>query len=151
MARNLAELRSRYNSAAKAPARGAMGGPGGGRNNAGRQQGKPKDAARTIARLLKYVHGHRLRFLIVLVCMLFSTVTSLVAGYITAPIIDNLTLAINPSANIQMTEIEKVTDRFIRGVLDLVFGGGTGSGAPADIIMRYISAAVVILGIVYLV
>ncbi|MBP1587201.1 MAG: ABC transporter ATP-binding protein [Clostridia bacterium] len=128
-----------------------MGGPGGGRNNAGRQQGKPKDAARTIARLLKYVHGHRLRFLIVLVCMLFSTVTSLVAGYITAPIIDNLTLAINPSANIQMTEIEKVTDRFIRGVLDLVFGGGTGSGAPADIIMRYISAAVVILGIVYLV
>ena len=151
MARNLAELRSRYNSAAQASARRGMGGPGGGRNNAGRQQGKPKDAAKTIARLLKYMRGHRFRFVIVLVCMLFSTVTSLVAGYVTAPIIDNLTLAINPSANIQMTEIEKVADGFIKKVLDPVFGAGTGTGAPRDVIIKYISAAVVILGVVYLV
>ncbi|MBR5059415.1 MAG: ABC transporter ATP-binding protein [Clostridia bacterium] len=126
-----------------------MGGPGG-RNNAGRQQGKPKDAAKTVARLLKYMRGHRLKFVTVLICMLFSTVTSLLAGYVTAPIIDNLTLAINPSANIQMTEVEKIVDGSIRNVLDLVFGKGTGSAAPGEVIVKYISAAVVILGIVYL-
>ena len=149
MARNIEELRSRYNSAAQNSAKRGMGGPGG-RNNAGRQQGKPKDAAKTVARLLKYMRGHRLKFVTVLICMLFSTVTSLLAGYVTAPIIDNLTLAINPSANIQMTEVEKIVDGSIRNVLDLVFGKGTGSAAPGEVIVKYISAAVVILGIVYL-
>ena len=74
------------------------GGPGGGRNNPGRQQGKPKDARKTIARLFTYLHGQRVRLVFVLLCMLFTTLTSLVGGYLTAPIIDRLTLAVKPDA-----------------------------------------------------
>ncbi len=145
MPRNIDELRKQYNSSQTqtSPPRG--GGPGGGRNNPGRQQGKPKDARKTIARLFTYLHGQRVRLVFVLLCMLFTTLTSLVGGYLTAPIIDRLTLAVKPDAVINMTKVEIAADGFIRSVLSAVFGGAEATA------FQYIIAAVTILGVVYVI
>ena len=147
MPRNIDELRKQYNSSQTQS--GGMGrpggGPGGGRNNPGRQQGKPKDARKTIARLFTYLHGQRGRLVFVLLCMLFTTLTSLVGGYLTAPIIDRLTLAVKPDAVINMTKVEIAADGFIRSVLSAVFGGAETTA------FQYIIAAVTILGVVYVI
>ncbi len=147
MPRNIDELRKQYNSSQTQS--GGMGrpggGPGGGRNNPGRQQGKPKDARKTIARLFTYLHGQRVRLVFVLLCMLFTTLTSLVGGYLTAPIIDRLTLAVKPDAVINMTKVEIAADGFIRSVLSAVFGGAEATA------FQYIIAAVTILGVVYVI
>ncbi len=147
MPRNIDELRKQYNSSQTQS--GGMGrpggGPGGGRNNPGRQQGKPKDARKTIARLFTYLHGQRVRLVFVLLCMLFTTLTSLVGGYLTAPIIDRLTLAVKPDAVINMTKVEIAADGFIRSVLSAVFGGAETTA------FQYIIAAVTILGVVYVI
>ena len=147
MPRNIDELRKQYNSSQTQS--GGMGrpggGPGGGRNNPGRQQGKPKDARKTIARLFTYLHGQRVRLVFVLLCMLFTTLTSLVGGYLTAPIIDRLTLAVKPDAVINMTKVEIAADSFIRSVLSAVFGGAEATA------FQYIIAAVTILGVVYVI
>lgn len=147
MPRNIDELRKQYNSSQTQS--GGMGrpggGPGGGRNNPGRQQGKPKDARKTIARLFTYLHGQRVRLVFVLLCMLFTTLTSLVGGYLTAPIIDRLTLAVKPDAVINMTKVEIAADGFIRSVLSAVFGGAEATA------FQYIIAAVTILGVIYVI
>jgi ATP-binding cassette subfamily B protein len=143
MPRNIDELRKQYNSSQTQSAQ--RGGPGGGRNNPGRQQGKPKDARKTIARLFTYLHGQRVRLVFVLLCMLFTTLTSLVGGYLTAPIIDRLTLAVKPDAVINMTKVEIAADGFIRSVLSAVFGGAEATA------FQYIIAAVTILGVVYVI
>ena len=147
MPRNIDELRKQYNSSQTQSAQrgGPGGGPGGGRNNPGRQQGKPKDARKTIARLFTYLHGQRVRLVFVLLCMLFTTLTSLVGGYLTAPIIDRLTLAVKPDAVINMTKVEIAADGFIRSVLSAVFGGAEATA------FQYIIAAVTILGVVYVI
>jgi len=147
MPRNIDELRKQYNSSQTQSAQrgGPGGGPGGGRNNPGRQQGKPKDARKTIARLFTYLHGQRVRLVFVLLCMLFTTLTSLVGGYLTAPIIDRLTLAVKPDAVINMTKVEIAADGFIRSVLSAVFGGAEATA------FQYIIAAVTVLGVVYVI
>ena len=90
MARSLQELQERYNSAAKkqlaatANARQARGGKGSG----------PKNAGKTIKRILTYMHGYVPLFIVVLFCMLVSTVASLFGSYLMAPVINKLTEAV---------------------------------------------------------
>ncbi|MBP5312944.1 MAG: ABC transporter ATP-binding protein [Clostridia bacterium] len=144
MARSIDELKKQYNSAAPGNAPKGMGmGRGRGPGNTG--EGKPKEAGKTIARVFSYMKGHRIKFALVLVLMLLNTVFSLVGGYITAPIIDNLTLAVMPEANINMTDIEKAVDGFIKNVLSAIPGDSTTAW-----IIKYITAAAVVLGVVYL-
>ena len=89
MARSLEALQKQYNSVAKDQKRGPMGGPGrrGPMRGGG---GKPKNAMATVKRLLSYIAAYRGRLLLVLVCMLMSTASSLVGGYILRPIINAL-------------------------------------------------------------
>ncbi len=93
--RNLESLQKRYNKAASAERRGmpGPGGPGrgpGGPGQRGRiQGGKPKNTKQTIKRLIGYVAEYKLRLVLVLICMLCSTGTSLVGGYILRPVINN--------------------------------------------------------------
>ncbi|MCR5694535.1 MAG: ABC transporter ATP-binding protein/permease [Clostridia bacterium] len=144
MARSIDELKKQYNSAAPGNAPKGMGmGRGRGPGNTG--EGKPKEAGKTIARVFSYMKGHRIKFALVLVLMLLNTVFSLVGGYITAPIIDNLTLAVMPEANINMTDIEKAVDGFLKNVLSAIPGDSTTAW-----IVKYITAAAVVLGVVYL-
>lgn len=112
MARSLTELRKQYNSSA---ADGAKRGGRGGRGGHGMGfSGKPKEAGKTIARILAYLKPYRIRFIAVLLCMLISTVTSLLGSYALAPIIDRITLALNTDAYVIIDgERAPVTDEVI--------------------------------------
>lgn len=90
-ARTLEELQKQYNSKPAAQRRGmGMGmrrGPGGPR---GMGKAKLKDSKATIARLLSYLRPYRGRLMLVVLCMLLSTVSSLVGSYILRPILNAL-------------------------------------------------------------
>ena len=141
MARSLEELQKQYRHAA-APGKG---GPGGGPRPGGRggvrMSGKPKNTRQTIARLLGYVGKYKWRLVAVFVCMALTTVTSLLASYMLAPIINRLTLAVMPEATIDPSPLERLADRIICSFL------GT-SDADAWV---YIVMALSILLAVYLI
>ena len=147
--RTLEQLQKQYNSAAKPGAPGGMRrghGPGGPGGPGGRGMGgKPKDTKKTLGRLLSYMRPYRLRFLLVLLCMLISTATSLLGSYLLAPIVDKLTLAVKPDAAIRMSTIEQAADRLISSLTEAL--GLSVGGA----VMAYLITAVVLLLIVYLV
>ena len=144
--RTLEQLQKQYNSAAKPGAPGGMrrghgpGGPGG--RGMG---GKPKDTKKILGRLLSYMRPYRLRFLLVLLCMLISTATSLLGSYLLAPIVDKLTLAVKPDAAIRMSTIEQAADRLISSLTEAL--GLSVGGA----VLAYLITAVVLLLVVYLV
>jgi len=62
-------------------------GPGAGAMAAG----KPKNVKQTIGRLLSYIAGEKFKLVIVFLCVILQTGTSLVAGYMLRPIINDLT------------------------------------------------------------
>ena len=105
----------------------------------GAATGKPKNMAATIGRIFSYYRGYQLRLVTVLLMMLCSTIASLVGGYIMAPIIDRLTLAVAPNAEIRMSAMEQAADRVIVSLV------GPDAGA-----MNYIVTALFLLGIIYL-
>ena len=106
MARTLEQLRKQYSSASKKYAEKAPGrGPGGGGRHM-RMKGKPKNAAPTIKRMLGYLKEYKLRLVGVALCMVLNTVGSLFGGYMIAPVIDRLLLAVNPDAQIKMSGIQ---------------------------------------------
>ena len=91
--RTLEELQKQYGShkskgqKAGMPPMGPRRGPGGHGMNA---HGKPKNTKQTVKRLLSYLSPYRFRLVLVLICMLFSTASSLVGGYILRPVINSL-------------------------------------------------------------
>ena len=93
MARTLENLQKRYNKAAveKRGMGGMGGGMGGGRGRGGMQRavGKPKNTKAAVRRLFGYILPYRLRLIMVLLCMLGSTVASLIGSYALRPIINN--------------------------------------------------------------
>ena len=105
----------------------------------GGASGKPKNMGATVARLFSYYKNYRLRLVAVLLMMLCSTICSLVGGYFMAPIIDRLTLAVAPNAEIRMSAMERAADRMINSVV------GADAGA-----MTYIVTAALMLGAIYL-
>ena len=137
MARSLEELQKQYNSAASA--RRGMGFGGGPGRNMGRPKAKPKNTKATIHRLLGYVSRFKGRLILVLLCMLISTGTSLIGSYFMAPIINKLTVTVNPSIELPETPIEKFADGIIQSMTQ-------SSEAYA-----YILTAVLILGSIYLI
>jgi len=70
---------------------GGFGGPGGPRG--GMVGGKPKNASATINRLLGYIGRDKYKILIVLACVLGSSLTNLGGSYILRPVINNLVSA----------------------------------------------------------
>ncbi len=145
MARTLSELQQQYHSAAPQDRRGGppMGRPGGGGRHNPAMGGKPRATRATFLRLLGYLRPYVWRFAAVLVCMLVSTVTSLIGAYLLAPIINRLTLAVLPDAAITMSAAERVADgvigRFV-GVLPFY------ADSP---VMAYVVTAALVLGVVY--
>jgi len=144
MARTLEQLRKQYSSASKKYAEKAPGrGPGGGGRHM-RMKGKPKNAAPTIKRMLGYLKEYKLRLVGVALCMVLNTVGSLFGGYMIAPVIDRLLLAVNPDAQIKMSGIQKIANGLITrlmGILPL-----TGINA----VIEYIIAAIIIALTLYL-
>ncbi len=93
-ARSLETLQKQYAGTGAPGKGGGPGGPGGPRKGGGpgvRAKGKPKNMKATVTRLLRYVSKYRIHLVLVLVCMLASTATSLVGGYALRPIINTVT------------------------------------------------------------
>lgn len=70
------------------PMRGPGGGPG--RHQRGMMGGKPKNTKETIRRLLTYVGRDKVKFIIAILCAIFSSATSLAGSYLLSPIIDGV-------------------------------------------------------------
>ena len=150
MARSLEQLQKQYNHKAKDGRRAGppMGGP---RRHGPVGRGKPKDAKATVARIWGYVSCYKMRLLLVLFCMLLSTVTSLFGGYLLAPIINRLTLVVMPNAaeKMDLSIAERIADGAIEALtapfISLFEGRAFGA------VLTYIFTALVILGAIYLV
>ncbi len=101
-ARSLQELQKRYASLGKTNQRGGPGGPGGprGRGPMMRGKGKPKNSRATIRRLAGYIAAYRFRLMLVLLCMLMSTLTSLAGGYLLRDVINVLDESVAPGKSI---------------------------------------------------
>ncbi len=138
MARSLSELQKQYNS--KAAGRG----PGGPARNRGKGE-KPKNMGKTIRRMFSYMNGYWGRMIFILFTMLISTVTSLVATYLTAPIINKLSLAVKPDMEIEWNPLELLADSFISRLADRL---PVLLDSP---VMTYIVAAFIILLVIYLI
>lgn len=146
MARNLEELQKQYNSVSHGVSlRG--GGPGRG---GPRGKGKPKNVGKTVNRILSYVGKYKFRLVTVFLCMLLTTVSSLCAGYLIAPIINRITLAVNPSAELDPSTLEIVADRVIDAFASTPFISSLMSNTAAEVTV-YVFAALLILGLVYLI
>ena len=140
MARSLERLRMRKMG----------GGPRGGPPGRG-MTGKPKNAGQTIRRLLGYVGKYWYKLVLVLLCMLITTVTSLCGGYLMAPIVDHLALAVNPDTVITMSPIEKIAD----GILSKITAGEMVqnwiASGTIQAVSAYVAVALIVLAIIYLV
>ena len=159
MARSLAQLQKQYNSHSSKP--GGLGGPrGGGPGPRGRgpagMGGKPKHLKKTIGRLLSYVGKYKILLFVVFLFMLLNTVTSLVGGYLTRPIVNRLTeyVGLNVDPETLSSPIYQALDRAIVSVKDSAVGfiGGLvsdGFNEDATAVMFYIAAALMILVSIY--
>ncbi len=146
MVRSLEKLQKQYSRAVKEQRRG----PGGRHGPHGpRAHGKPKNAKATIKRIWGYVAKYKLRLVFVLICMLASTVASLLGSYMLAPIVNKLTAVVAPNLPQTPSPIEKIADGVITRFTGVITGI-LGENAPAEI-FSFILAALIILGGIYLV
>ena len=163
MARSLSELQKQYNSSSK---HGGFGGPGGprggggpgprGRGPAG-MGGKPKNARKTIGRLLSYVGKYKVLLFVVFFFMMINTVLSLIGGYLTRPIINQLTeyVGLKVDPEVLSSPIYQALDKAILSVKDSAVGFignfvGDGFNEKAAAVMFYIASAIIVLVCIYL-
>lgn len=145
MARTLKELRNQYNSVSHGE---SLRGGGPGRGPGPRAKGKPKDVGKTIKRLLNYVGKYKGRLVLVFLCMILTTVSSLCAGYLIAPIINRITLAINPAAELAPSAIAVFADGIIASFVETPLISALMGNTAAEVTV-YVFAALLILGTVY--
>lgn len=92
MARTLETLRKQYNRAAAPTGRGPMAAT----NNF---KGKPAHSRATVRRILSYVAQYKGRLVLVFLCMMLSTASSLAGGYVLRPVINRIADAATPGAD----------------------------------------------------
>ena len=145
MARTLEQLRAQYKSVSHGHS--LRGGPG--RGGPGpKAKGKPKNVGKTVKRLMSYVGKYKARLLLVFVCMILTTLSSLCAGYLIVPIINRITLAVNPSAVLEPSKTAVLAD----GIVEKFVSTGVISSLMKDTaaeITIYVLSALVILVAVY--
>lgn len=150
MARNLEQLQKRYSSSSKPEAkRPMMGGRGPGPGPRGGMGGKPKNTKDTISRLAGYFGKHWPKFIIVLICMLVSTITSLIGSFSLLPIINrigNVTTTVENSGTMAVA-----ADNVIENFTKIEFISNLMSGGKLAEILVYVLTAIIILFIVYII
>ena len=147
MARSLQELKKQYNSVSHGQ---SLRGGGPGNRHGVRGKGKPKNVGKTIKRLLSYVGRYRLRLISVFICMILTTVFSLCAGYLLVPIINRITLAINPAAELNPSRIAVLADGIIEAFASTPLIRAITVNTAAEVGV-YVVAALLILALVYLI
>ena len=110
MARTLEELKKQYNSVSHGQ---SLRGGGPGHRHGPRAKGKPKDMGKTIKRLLSYVGKYKLRLVFVFLCMILTTLSSLAGGYLIVPMINRITLEVNPNAELNPSPLADFADGII--------------------------------------
>lgn len=145
MARSLDELKKQYNSVSHGES--LRGGPG---HRPPRSNGKakPKNVGKTVSRLLSYVGKYKFRLMSVFLCMIMTTVFSLCAGYLIVPIINRITLVVNPEAVLNPSPIAEFADKIIEALVSTPFIKSLTVSVAAEISV-YIIAALIILACVY--
>ena len=145
MARNIEELKKQYNSVSHGM---SLRGGGPGRGHGPRGKGKPKNMGKTVGRILSYVGRFKGRLVLVFVCMILTTLSSLCAGYLIAPIINRITLAVNPNAVLEPSMLERAADKIIEAFASTKLISSLMVNTAAEVTV-YVLAALVILGTVY--
>ena len=145
MARKLEELQKQYNSVSHGM---SLRGGGPGARHGHRGKGKPKNLGSTVKRILSYVGRYKLRLLSVFLCMLLTTVSSLCAGYLIAPIINRITLAVKPDAVLDPSVLEQAADKVIEAFASTLFISSLMVNTAAEISV-YVFAALLVLATVY--
>ena len=161
MARSLEKLQKQYNASSKAkfvPNMGGRGpGPmGRGPMNRGRMAGgKPKELKVTVGRILSYIGKYRFLMIFVFFFMLLNTVTALVGGYMTRPIINRLTVYAggtvdNSSGGAIYNSLDKLVEWFkikFSAFIQIIVGNGYNERVSE--LLSYVAAALIILAIIY--
>jgi len=119
-----------------------------GRGPGPRGKGKPKDLRKTVGRLLGYVGNYKGRLVLVFLCMILTTLASLSGGYLIVPIINRITLAVNPEANLNPSKIAEFADGIIGAFADTSLVQSLMVNTAAEVTV-YVFAALIVLGIVY--
>ncbi len=145
MARNLEELKKQYNSVSHGT---SLRGGGPGNKHGVKGKGKPKNMGKTVGRILSYVGKYRYLLILVFLCMFLTTVSSLCAGYLIAPIINRLTLAVNPNAELSPSALEIAADKIIAAFVDTPLISSLMVNTAAEVTV-YVFAALIILALVY--
>lgn len=153
-ARTLEELQKQYSSSLPAKNKAMMpppgrGGGGGGRGPQIMGHGKPKNTRHTLSRLMAYFGKHWAKFLVVLFCMLASTVTSLIGSFSLLPIINRIGNIPTTAENSGVMAV--VADGIIERYTDLPFIKALLSESRFAEILTYVLTAIVILFIIYLI
>ena len=156
-ARSLEELRAQYVTAASPekkgmmmgpPGRGPGRGPGGGGPMAGRMGGKPKNTKATILRLLAYFKPHVFKLVIVLLCMVFSAVTSLIGAFTLFPIINRIG-GVPTEAKDGIMAVKM--DRLIEKLTEIPFISSIMSEGRFYEVLTYVITAIIFLFTVYVI
>ena len=125
---------------------GGRGGPGAARD----AKGKPKNTGKTIKRILSYVSKYRFHLIVVLLCMLISTLTSLCGSYMLAPIINRIQFEVT-GETVPLKGPGVIADKVINAFCSTDFIKNIIGTSQFAAIACYILAAVIILGSVYLI
>ena len=145
MARNLEELQKQYNSVSHGM---SLRGGGPGRGHGPKGKGKPKDIGKTVKRLLGYVGKYKSRLALVFVFMFLTTISSLCAGYLIAPIINRITLAVNPGAELAPNILVQTADKIISAFASTKLISSLMVNTAAEVTI-YVVAALIILALTY--
>lgn len=144
MARSIEQLRRQYNSTSHGES--LRGGPGfrGGK----RGSGKPKQLGSTVKRLLSYVGKYKFRLIFVFICMIMTTLSSLFGSYLIVPIINRITLEVDPTAELNPSAAAMFADNIIEAIVDTPLISALMQGTALSVTV-YVFCALIILGLVY--
>lgn len=146
--RTLEELQKRYTSNVAA-SKGMM---GGGHRGGPRPKGKPQNTKLTVKRLLGYLAPHKFRLIAVALCMVVSTVTSLLGSYMLNPIINRIAglgaeeIAKSGLVAVKADRVVNSFKTFIYPFISSIFG----ENKISDVIV-YLIAALIIMFLIYVV
>ena len=164
MARSLEKLQKQYNASSKKKFVPNMGGPmmgrgpgpmGRGPMNRGKMGGKPKELKATVGRILSYIGKYKFLMIFVFLFMLLNTVTSLVGGYMTRPIINRLTVYAGgkvdeSSGGAIYNSLDSLIEWFkvkFSSFIQIIVGDGYNDRVSE--LLSYVAAALIILAIIY--
>ena len=145
MARSLDELRKRYNSTSHGT---SLRGGGPGRGPGPRAKGKPKNIGKTVSRLLSYVGRYKGRLILVFICMILTTVSSLFGGYLTVPIINRIAKVVDPSMVQSPSPMAMMADGLIEALVSTPLIAKIMGNSVAAVTV-YVVCGLIVLGTVY--